>query len=255
MLVLHSFPSGLNEPSLSNFCTKAMILLSLSERPWHPHWTLDARAAPFGKLPALETPDGVIGDSNLMLDWLEAQGTRVFPGLDDRRRACARAVMRMAEENLRYGMMHDRWVDPDGWAAFEPIVFGDAPRMVRLLLPGLVRKGIVRGLKWQGLGRFGPVERLSYFRRDLDTLTDLLWQSRWLFGDHPTAADAAVLPILSGIDRLQVDTGLRGAVRENTVLMRYIERGRVTLYPGLLAVDPSRQIDGTLSSTLPQEAA
>lgn len=236
MLSLLAFPAALDEPSLSPFSTKAMILLTMSGQTWRPKWTTDPRAAPFGKLPALESPQGVIGDSDLILAWLEEQGADLFPGLDSRRRAMAHGIMRMAEENLRYGLMYDRWVDDAGWARFSRVVFAGMPAPLRLIVPGMVRKDIVRGLKWQGLGRFGRAERLSYFKADLAALTDLLWDAPWLFGDRPTAADASVLPVLSSIDRLQVDRGLRGALRENDTLMAYIKRGRETLYAPLSAV-------------------
>lgn len=234
MITLHSFPGALGEPSMSGFCTKAMILLEMSGKDWTVKFTVDSKVSPFGKLPLLETPEGRVADSNLLIGWLETRGADLFPGLSSVEKAQAHAVIRMAEENLRYGMMYDRWVDPEGWAAFMPVVFGDMPAPLRLIIPGKIRKGIVKGLQWQGLGRFGAAERMAYFEADLAALTDLLWSRDWLMGDKPTAADAAVLPILSGIEHAAHDTPLTLAVRRNKTLMRYVEQGRAQLYAPLL---------------------
>ena len=233
MLILDSFPGAYGEPSMSGFCAKAMILLDMARQDWRPRFIVDTRAAPFGKLPVLHTPGSVVGDSNLMIPWLERQGADLFPGLDSAGRAQAHALIRLAEENLRYGMMHDRWADPEGWAAFAPVVFAGMPAPLRLVVPGRIRRGIVQGLRWQGLGRFGAAERQAYFDADLAALTDLLWGRDWLMGDAPTAADAAVLPVLSGIERLPTATALQRAVAGNPTLMRYVERGRDALYAPL----------------------
>jgi glutathione S-transferase len=235
MLTLVSFPGALDEPSMSGFCTKAMICLDMAGQPWRPRFTVDSSKAPFGKLPCLETPQGPVADSNLILKWLEAKGAELFPGLDTAGRAQAHALIRMVEENLRYGMMYDRWADPEGWAAFMPIVFGNMPAPLRLVIPGKVRKDIVKGLKWQGLGRMSADARQACFDADLDALTDLLWERSWAVGSQPTAADAAIIPVLSGIDGNLVDTALRRSLRNRKTLMLYLERGRERLYQPLNA--------------------
>ncbi|WP_168797883.1 glutathione S-transferase family protein [Pacificoceanicola onchidii] len=239
MITLHSFPGALGEPSLSGFCTKAMILLNMSGETWAPHFAVSVEVSPFGKLPVAVATDEKVADSNLLIPWLEARGADLFPGLSSVERAQAHAVIRMAEENLRYGMMYDRWVDPEGWAAFMPMVFGDVPEEMRETVAEQVRGEIVNGLTWQGLGRFGPKERLAYFEADLGALTDMLWERTWLFGDQPTAADAAVLPILSGIEHALLDLPLTMAVRQNKTLIRYLEQGREALFGPLRTLTAS----------------
>lgn len=233
MLTLLTFAGSPNQPSLSNFCTKAMILLNMAQEDWQPRIARDMTETVFGKLPTLITEDGKVGDSNLLIPWLEARGADLFPGLTLAQRGQAHAVIRMVEENLRYGMMYDRWVDPDGWAAFCPVAFADMPENLRSTLPEQFRAKISDGFQWQGLGRFGPQERLAYFQSDLDALTALLQDGPFLFGDRPCAADAATLPVLSGIETLQIDSGLRQAVRTNPTLMRYIDHGRQALFAPL----------------------
>lgn len=231
MLKLMTFPAGFGEPSLSPFCLKAMILLDLSGQPWEPEWLTMPPDTGYGKLPILRTPDGPVPDSNFILAWLEAQGADLFPGLGAGQRAHAHAIIRMVEEHLRLFLVHDRWVRDDGWAVLEPAVFGGMPRPLRLVVPGLVRKGIRKSLRNQGIGRFSNAHAAQATAADLDVLQQRLGDEPWLFGSRPTAADAAVVPVLSALDKLPGDTPARQGLRARDSLMAYVTRGRAQLYP------------------------
>ncbi len=231
MLRLLTFPSGFDEPSLSPFCVKAMILLDLAGQAWQPEWTPMPPRETYGKLPALRTPDGLIPDSHFIQDWLVAQGADLFPGLSAREVALAHAVMRMAEENLRLGLLHDRWLRDDCWPHLERVAFAGMPAPLRLIVSGMVRGGIRKMLKKQGMASYSEDHRLRILGADLDALETLLGNSPWLFGAMPTAADAAVLPVVSMLENLPCDTPLRRRVRERKNLMAYVARGRAQLYP------------------------
>ena len=66
---------------------------------------------------------------------------------------------------------------------------------------------------------------------DLDVLQQRLGDGPWLFGRRPTAADAAVVPVLSALDKLPGDTPARQGLRARDSLMAYVARGRAQLYP------------------------
>lgn len=231
MLKLMTFPAGFGEPSLSPFCVKAMILLDLSGQAWEPEWLMMPPSIGYGKLPILRTPDGPVPDSNFILAWLETQGADLFPGLDAGQRAQAHAIIRMVEEHLRLFLVNDRWVRDDGWAVLEPAVFGAMPRPLRLVVPGLARKGIRKTLQSQGIGKFSDAHAAQAAAADLDVLQQRLGEGPWLFGSRPSAVDAAALPVLSALDKLPGDTPARHALRERGSLMAYVTRGRAQLYP------------------------
>ena len=234
MLTLLTFPASLGEPSLSPFCTKAMCLLQMAGLDWKPELTFDLAAMPLGKLPVLKTDDGLIPDSNLMADWLEAQGVDLYPGRDAEGRAKAHLALRLAEEHLRLRLVHDRWVDEAGWQAFMPIVFAEVPEGKREAVAQGARDAVRAGLHWQGIARFSDADRQAYLAADLTALSALVGGHTFLFGETPCLADASVLAILSGIDHLPADTRLRRALRADGRLMDYIERGRAALYTPLM---------------------
>ncbi|WP_447257643.1 glutathione S-transferase family protein [Mameliella sp. RP-9] len=233
MLQLMTFPPGLDEPSHSPFCAKAMILLQLAGVDWEPDWHPDPRKAPLGKLPALRTPDGIVPDSTLILRWLTGQGADLFPGLGLEERAQAHVLMRMVEDTLRQGLVHDRWARDDCWAVMGPVFFATVPAPLRGIVSGIMRGRVVKGLKGHGIARFSEGDRLTQMGADLDSLTVQLGEKDWLFGDQPTAADASTLPVLSMIDHLPVRTRLRDNLRGRDNLMGYVARGRERLYAGL----------------------
>jgi len=231
MLTLLSFPPGLDEPSLSPFCTKAMLLLEMSGQAWRPQWVVNPAAMPMGKLPVLDHGRGRVPDSNLILAWLLRQGAVLWP--EGVAKAQAHAVMRMSENHLYFGVVHDRWMRPECWAVIKPVFFGAVPALVRPVLAGIARRGVARQLGGQGTAAFTDPDRLAYMRADLDALSETLGDRPWMMGEQPSPVDASVLPLLSTLDRLPADTPLRSALRRDARLMRYVARGRETLYAPL----------------------
>ncbi|SHH65666.1 glutathione S-transferase family protein [Marivita hallyeonensis] len=231
MLTLITFPEGLDEPCLSPFCLKSMIQLEMSGQDWTPEYTGNPAAGPLNRLPALRTPEGVIPESAFIQAYLEGKGADFYPGMSARRRAQGQALIRMIEEHLRLGLAHDRWLVDANWTHLGPVIFAEVPALMRPAVATLARRQVRAGLLSQGCARMTEDQRMECFLPDLDCLTDHLWETRYLLGDHPTAPDTIAVPVLSMIAGLPEETALRRAVRENPTLMAYIERGRAALYP------------------------
>lgn len=76
----------------------------------------------------------------------------------------------------------------------------------------------------QGLGRLTPEERLQKIEPDLQAITTRLWHGKFLFGDHPTAADASVAPMLAGMRTTPGKTLIKTRIAEDEILCRYLDR-------------------------------
>lgn len=232
MLILLTFPGDDVMPSFSPFCIKAMGLLRMSGQDWKPKYVGNPSKMPYGKMPVLKTEDGLVPDSGNIRAWLEEKGADFDAGLSPEQKAWSHALIRMAEESLRYGLVHDRWLRDDCWSVIRDQFFGAVPGLMRPVVSGLVRRKVRRTLDLQGMAQLSEADRLAWLGRDLDAIENTLADQAFLFGAAPTAADASVTPMLDMIRHLPSDTGLRRLVRDNAVICAYIDRARDALYPG-----------------------
>ena len=224
MITLITYAPALGEPASSPFCVKAIWLLNMAGLPWQRRDTADPRKMPKQKLPAIEVEDQLIWDSDNIRTYLESQGASFDEGLSEMERATSRAFIRMAEEHMYFHVVLARWGDDAVWPLIRETYFADIPTILRKAVTHGLRKSVLKGADFQGLGRLTPQERLERLEPDLQAITTRLWHGRFLFGDHPTAADASVAAMLGAL-RATPGTGpAKMRVAEDEILCRYIDR-------------------------------
>ncbi len=232
MLSLTVYPKNFGEPSASPFCVKAMCLLEMAGASWTPEFSTDPRKAPKAKFPVLQTEARPIADSDQIREYLEdSLGADFDQGLTPEQKATSRAVIRMAEEHLYFALVCDRWLDEANWAHVREVLFGNIPFFIRGIVTRKVRKQAFAYVHGQGMGRHTAEERFRRARKDIRSIRDLLGDKPFLFGDHPTAADATVVPLLRGIAAAPEPTELSTLVNSDSALTAYLERGRKAMYP------------------------
>lgn len=232
MLTLLTFPPSFDTPSHSPFCTKAIALLHLSGEAWQPKYLTNPTKMPLGRLPVLRTQDGqTIPDSAHIQAYLEIRGHDFNQGLSQQDRAYSHALIRMSEQHLTAGMAHERWLRNDCWPTVRSAFFGELPAVLRQPIATMMRAKVRRGLTSHGIAQFSEEDRLTRLGKDLSAIEATLNGKPFLFADHPTAADAAIAPVLDMIRNLPCDTGLRRLVHENVALLAYVHRARAALYP------------------------
>lgn len=229
MLTLFTFPPAFGQPSASSFSTKAIYLMNLSGQPFERKNLSDPRKFPRSKLPALETPEGLIGDSDNIRTYLETKGADFDKGLSDEDKSTSRALIRMAEEHLYFHGFYDRWGNEDVWPHVRDMFFGEIPAILRPLITGLLRRGALRSLHGQGVGRFNDTERLARAEPDLQAIATRLATRDYLFGDTPTAADASVASVIGALGAQPVPTLLSERVTQDPILSAYAERAHTAM--------------------------
>lgn len=232
MLTLLTFAGDSEQPSFSPFCLKAMCLLQMSGMDWVPEVHATPAKMPLRRLPVLKTGKALIADTSSIQRYLQSRGARFHDGMDQRDETFSHALIRMIDEHLVHGLVHDRWVRDDCWTILRDIYFAPVPTILRKPVSALVRRKVERKLTAHGIAQFSEQDRLERLSVDLRTLEDTLDGKPFLFGDAPTAADAAAVPVLDMIRNLPCDTGLRRLVRDNPALSDYARRGRAAIYPG-----------------------
>lgn len=231
MLTLLTFPGSFAEPSHSPFCVKAMCLLEMAGQLWARKDMSNPARMPYSRLPVLKTEARLIADSSFIQSYLEAEGADFDVSLSETDKARSHMLIRTVEENLRLSLVHDRWLDDCCWDKVRDIFFAEVPRPLRGPISRSVRKKVRAALTSHGTAQFTPADRNVRVERDLDAITAQLGDKAFLFGDTPTAADAATAPVLSMINGLPCDTALRRTVRERAPLLAYVDRTRQAIYP------------------------
>ena len=182
MLTLITFSGGFDQPSHSPFCAKAMGLLRLSGRDWQPKYVTNPANMPLSRLPVLKTADRLIPDSYMIQAWLEGQGADFYPGLDDKDRARAHALIRMTEENLRLGLVYERWLNEECWPIVRDAFFAEVPSLLRKPLASMVRKKARTQLTAHGIAQFSETDRRARLLYDLEAIRQQLDGKAFLFG-------------------------------------------------------------------------
>ncbi|WP_037315483.1 glutathione S-transferase family protein [Ruegeria halocynthiae] len=224
MLTLLTYPSAFGLFSASPFCVKTALMLQQSGQAWRRSDMLDPRKMPHQKLPVLRTPERLVPDSDLIREWLEAQGADFDQGLTDVQKAQARTLTRMSEEHLYFHIVLDRWGNDAVWPILRAMFFAEIPALIRKPVSGAIRKSVLRGIRTQGIGRFSPAERLDRVERDLEAISAYLWQSPFLLGEHPTSADMSVGPMLAAMRATPADTPLTRRIKQDNLLNSYVDR-------------------------------
>ncbi|RBW53318.1 glutathione S-transferase family protein [Ruegeria sp. A3M17] len=224
MLTLMIYPSAFGLFSASPFCVKAAYMLEHAGQRWQRSDMLDPRKMPHQKLPVLRTPERLVPDSDLIRDWLEAQGANFDAGLSDIQKAQARTLIRMAEEHIYFQVVQDRWTNDEVWPILRKTFFSVIPALIRTPVSNSIRRKVVQGLVFQGVGRFSPTERQDRLERDLEAISAYLWQSPYLLGDRPTSADMSVGPMLAAMRATPVETPLTQRIKQDRLLNDYVDR-------------------------------
>lgn len=236
MLTLLTFPGSFGAPSHSPFCVKAMCLLHLSGFEWQPEYLHDPRKMPLSRLPVLRVGERLIPDSAHIQSYLEEQGANFYAGLSDLDKARAHALIRMTEDSLHNILIIDRWLVDESWEHTRKAFFSGIPALVRGPLTRKLRKNIRSKMMSNGSAQFTEAERLAHMTRDLNALSMQLGDSTFLFGETPSAADAAIVPFLDMILSLPVKTGARELLRTHPTLPAYVARARAAFYPNAAPV-------------------
>lgn len=248
-LTLIAYRPALGLRNASPFCLKTEVLLTLAGVPFDIERWGDPTKAPKGKLPVLRDGDALIADSSFITKHLEAHHgldlDRSFEGSLDRdpvdlrhgsgaaaidkghtqaELAVAHAFAKLCEEHLYWAIVYSRWIDPDSWPTVREAYFRAVPAMLRTFVAARVRKGVLRDLQGQGLGRHSREEVYAIGADALDALAAQLDQGPYLLGERLCTADATVYAFLSSILDATLRSPLYTAAQSHPSLSRYTAR-------------------------------
>lgn len=225
MITLVQFPASDRFPNFSPFCAKLEAYMRMSQIPFEIKTSIKNGSTPKGKFPVIEDEGKVIEDSTFIIEYLKQKyGDTLDQGLTPEQRAIGTAFQRLAEENMAFCLIYNRWQMDEGWDVFSRSVFRGAPGIVRVLVGGRMRKSVVGRLHGQGIGRHSPHEVSQILRKDLQAIADYLGSKKYFFGDKPAGIDASLFGVLGNLLLVTFTQDQQRLASEFPTLVNYVNR-------------------------------
>jgi glutathione S-transferase len=231
MITLHQFSShwGFNS---SPFCLKLETYLRMADLPYTVVVEDMLDKAPKGKMPYIDDAGEKVGDSNLIIEYLTAKyGDRTDAQLSPADRGISLAMRRLIDENLYWCMVYSRWVNLENWQTTRSIYFSNMPPVVKQIVPGLLRKKVIKSLKGHGMGNHSAAEIDAIGQRDLLALANFLGAKPFFFGDQPTILDATAYGIVRNFVEVPYNSPLNQQAKQLDNLVAFADRMTARFYP------------------------
>ena len=232
MIKLYQFKPAFGLPNASPFCMKVETYLRMAGLPYECPRGADLRKAPKGKMPYIEDGDARVADSSFIIDYLKQKyGDTLDAHLSERERAQALAIQRLLEEHLYWAAVYARWVEDAGFKASSEAFFDGMPALLKLLVPKLARRGMIKELHGHGMGRHSRDEIYALGCRDIAALAQLLGAEDYFMGAQPSSVDAAAYASIANLLWVPLESPLRDEARKHANLEAYCQRMKARYFP------------------------
>lgn len=232
MIDLYQFTPLFNVPNLSPFCMKVEGFLRIADIPFQIINSNDPRTAPKGKLPYIRDNGISIGDSELIMDYLESKlDFQVDGHLDSQQRATHHAFVRMLDEHLYWALVYSRWIEEHNWHTLRDRMFAEIPPPISTFIGYRLRRQIQQQLHAHGMGRHNREEIYGKAAKDLTQLSALLGDHRWFGGDYISRLDLTAVGYLANIMIAEMPSLLSDSVKKHGNLETWYVRALRIIYP------------------------
>ena len=230
---LFAFGTGWGVPfnTSAPFPLKLDTWLRMAEIPFEFVVANDPNKGPKGKSPWIEDGEVRMGDSTLIIEYLQERfGIDLDGHLDAQQKALAISIQRMLEEHYHQCFEHQLFFGEGSEDRLQEFA-STMSIPLRWLVPTVLKRTFTKQLYARGMGRHSEEVIIDQGKADLDALSKLLGEKSFFMGNHPSSIDACVFGFLGVSLYVAGDNPLYqyGASIEN--LMRYCERMRVRYFP------------------------
>ncbi|CAH1244488.1 FAXC [Branchiostoma lanceolatum] len=179
-------------PNLTPFGMKLETYLRMADISYEPMYQMSF-SGPKGKIPWIEYNGEAMGDSGLILEFLNREkGVDLNQSLSYADKAVSRAFTKMVEENTYWGLIQERWID--NYDKIHELI--ELPWIFLFLRRSAAKDKFRQMMRAHGIGRHSKGELVGIIEKDLKAISST---KPYLMGNEPTEVDAAVFGQLSEI--------------------------------------------------------
>ncbi len=128
-----------------------------------------------------------------------------------------------ADSVLNGYLVAARWADERNWPVVKDVYFAAMPKVVRAIVPGRLRKGMIARLVARDVWRAGPEKCWRRFESTLDDLDARAPVTGYWLGAKASAADVAIFAQLHGL-RNELTAWQRDQIGRRVRLSSYLDR-------------------------------
>ena len=196
MITLYQPPAAWGMPNISPFCVKVETYLRMT-RIEYKRAGANILKAPNGRVPYVDIDGQVTGDSTLIIRRLkELHGDPLDEGLSSEQKAHALLLQRLVEDHLYFATAYLRFSQDFSWKHLQDFWRPHFPPVLGELILRLMRKGMMKTLRTQGLGEHDVSNIVEFAKDDLTAISDSLGNKSFFLGDQPTSVDAVMYGFL-----------------------------------------------------------
>lgn len=226
MVTIYSFGQHFGVEDPSPYVLKIMAYCKMANIEFTAHaGAQNLRTAPKSRLPFIKDDEQIIDDSFFILRHLkEKYPDTLDDHLSSEQKATTALIMRSLDENFYWLIVHSRWLNDTSWPIVKQSFFGDMPWPLKAVIPYIARKDVAKRFLKQGMGKHSDDELMTMADDTLSSLSTMLGDKRYLWGDKPGTLDAGVYAFLAQLYIATIDTPLKKQARQYSNLAEYCMR-------------------------------
>ena len=232
MIKLYSFGPNLGVPDPSPFVLKINAYLRMADIPFKSIPNIkNLGKSPKGKLPFIIDGDTTVADSSFIIPYLQE---KFKVGLDDfltdEQKATAYLIGKSIDENLYWCLLYSRWEKDDTWPEIKQAFFGAMPFPLKQIVPALIRRSVIDAIEKHGMGKHSDEEIKAIAQKSFKSLSTLLGDKPYFFGDQPCSFDATAFAFLSEFISSSITNDFTKLARRHNNLVNYCNRIKEKYY-------------------------
>jgi len=226
MIKLYGFGSAFGLVDPSPFVTKVDLALRIAGIDYELiAKQTNLRNAPKSKLPYIDDNGTIVADSAFIIKHLKNNHEFDLDNwLNDEQRAIAQLVGKSLDENFYWCLVHSRWIDDETWELLKKQYFGGIPFPLNKIISKIVRGGVIKQINHHGMGRHSNDEILEIANQSLLSLSNLLGNKPYFFGDQISTLDVTAYAMLCGFTLSDIENEFNDLAANYQNLVTFTQR-------------------------------